>query len=410
MDFEAAAGLNYVRGKPGEDQCASFKLGANKCVHFKINASPLTSLTYVPFNHYQNCETSDKENTVKKVLLIFLAVIVASGIIFASMLTREGGVVTPQGAGSVVLDAGTFEAFPLPQYAANYVTDQYKSYFVEVEPGIKVHVLEVGEGFPLFMQHGNPTSGFLYRRVAKELPTDRVRVIMPTLVGLGFSSKIPVGQHTLDNHIRWINTVLTKLELTELVFVGQDWGGPVGMGALARSPGLIKGAVVMNTAFNAPTEPIDLSTAHATVKTPVIGELLLEVFNSIFEQLHRMQGDPDSIPKEVAELYGKPVMDSGNAKAPLALMRMVPDGPDHTSTPAMRLIEKYVEGLDIPVEIVWGMNDPILAQGLPMMRQIFPGARVSETAAGHFLQEEVPGEIAAAALRVIDQVQAPRFR
>ena len=345
---------------------------------------------------------------MKKVLLILLAVIVASGIVLTSMLTREGELVIPQGAGSVVLDSGEFEAFHLPQYAANYITDQYKSYFVEVEPGIKVHVLEVGEGFPLFMQHGNPTSGFLYRRVAEELPTDRVRVVMPTLVGLGFSSKIPVSQHTLDNHIGWINTVLTKLELTELVFVGQDWGGPVGMGALARSPGLFKGAVILNTAFNAPTEPIDLSPAHATVKTPVVGELVLEVFNSIFDQLPRMQGNPDSIPKEVAELYGKPVVDSGNAKAPLALMRMVPDGPDHPSTPAMRLIEQYVEGLDIPVEIVWGMNDPILAPGLPMMREFFPMALVSETEAGHFLQEEVPGEIAAALLRVIDQLQAPR--
>ena len=345
---------------------------------------------------------------MKKILLIILAVIVVGGLIFTSTLTRDGELVTPKGTGSVVLDAGVFEAFLLPQYAAKYVTGEYKSYFVEVEPGIKVHVLEIGQGLPLFMQHGNPTSGFLYRKVAEALPTEHVRVIMPTLVGLGFSSKIPASQHTLDNHIRWINRVLEELELDELVYVGQDWGGPIGMGALAQSPGLLKGAVVMNTGFSAPNEQMDLSTAHATVKTPLVGEILLEVFNSIFEQLHRMQGDPSSIPVGVAELYGKPVVDSGNAKAPLALMRMVPDGPDHPSVPAMRIIEQYVGGLDIPVEIVWGMSDPILAQGLPLMQQIFPEAQVTETDAGHFLQEEVPAEIAAAILRVIDQVSASR--
>jgi haloalkane dehalogenase len=342
---------------------------------------------------------------LKAGLLILLLVIAVAGILFAGVITRDGERIVPEGEGAISLDAGDFEAFPLPDFAAKYVTDEYKSYFVDVEPGIKVHILEVGSGFPVFLQHGNPTSGFLYRKVAEELPTDRVRVVMPTLVGLGFSSKVPASEHTLDNHIRWINGVLEQLNLTELVYAGQDWGGPIGMGALARSPDLLKGAVLLNTGFNAPTEDMDLSRAHAIVKTPVVGELLLEVFLSIFERLPRMQGDPDSLPADVVELYGRPVVESGNDKAPLAMMRMVTDGPDHPSTPAMRVIEGYVQGLDIPAEIVWGMNDPILAKGLPFMKRNFPDAPVTETEGGHFLQEEVPVEIAAALLRVIDQVR-----
>lgn len=341
-----------------------------------------------------------------RISLIILAVLVVAGFAVAFVVTRDGERVTPEGSGTVTLAAGTFEAFPLPGYAAAFVTQAYKSYLVEVEPGIKIHVLEVGTGYPVYLQHGNPTSGFLYRKVAENLPMDRVRLIMPTLVGLGFSSKVPVSEHTLDNHLRWMTSLLAKLQLEELVYVGQDWGGPVGMGALARSPGLLKGAVVMNTGFNAPTEQRDLSSAHATVKTPVVGELLLEVFVSIFDRLPDMQGDPQSIPADVAALYGRPVLESGNAKGPLALMRMVPDNPNHPSTPQMRIIEAYVRGLDIPVEIVWGMKDPILAKGLAVMRQNFPGAPVLETQAGHFLQEEVPAEIAAAIMRVVDKVQS----
>ena len=345
---------------------------------------------------------------MKKKILILSAALVAVALIFAIVITRDGNFVTPQGKGIISLGAGEFEAFPLPDYAAKFVTGTYKSYFVEVEPEIKVHVLEVGSGFPVYLQHGNPTSGFLYRKVAAELPTDRIRVIMPTIVGLGFSSKIPASQHTLENHIRWINSVLVQLKLTELVYTGQDWGGPVGMGALARSPGLIKGAVLLNTGFNAPTQKMDLSRAHATVKTPVLGELMLETYFSIFEKLHRMQGDPDSISADVAELYGKPVLDSGNDKAPLAMMRMVPDGSDHPSAAAMRTIERYVKGLDIPAEIVWGLKDPILGKGLSAMQINFPKAPLTETQAGHFLQEEVPVEIAAALLRVIHQIQSSK--
>lgn len=326
-------------------------------------------------------------------------------VIFVIYITRDGDTYTPTGIGEIVLDTGTYENFPLPDYAAATVDSEYKSYFVEVESGIKVHVLEVGEGFPVFLMHGNPTSGFLYRKVVEGLPLDKVRVIMPTSPGLGFSSKIPASEHKLENHIRWINAVLNELELKELIYAGQDWGGPIGMGALSLSPNLLKGAVVMNTGFNAPTLSIDLSPAHATVKTPVIGELMVEVFFSMFDRLGNVQGDPESWTPEVAELYGKPLYDNGNAKAPLAMMRMVTDGPSHPSTPSMIKIENYVKTLDIPVEIVWGMSDPILGKALPRMEENFPKAPVTQTDAGHFLQEEVPDEIAQALIRVLSQVK-----
>ncbi len=337
-----------------------------------------------------------------KVAAVLAALLVAAVLV----LVRDGERIIPEGEGRVDLDVGEFEAFPLPDYAAAVISDGYKSYFIEVEPGIKIHVLEVGQGYPVYVQHGNPTTGLLYRKVAALLPLDRVRVIMPTMVGLGYSTKIAASEHTLDNHMRWMNRVLRKLELTEAVYAGQDWGGPVGMGALSLSPGVLKGAVVMNTGFRAPRAPMDLSRAHALVKTPLVGELVVEALSSVFfARLPRVQGDPATMPPRVMDLYRRPLEDSGNAKATLALMRMVADGPDHASSPALRHIERYVEGLDIPVELVWGMNDPILGRGLPFMQKIFPTAPVTETEAGHFLQEEVPEIIAAALLRIVDKAQ-----
>ena len=344
--------------------------------------------------------------TASRILLTVLGGFVVLGAITAAMVTRDGKRIAVHGAGTVELAAGSFEAFALPDYAAAFVGSDFKSYLVEAEPGIKIHVLEVGSGFPVYLQHGNPTSGFLYRKVAAALPTDQVRVIMPTMVGLGFSTKVPASEHTLANHMRWMSSLLQQLELSQLVYAGQDWGGPIGMGALSLNPGLLRGAVLMNTAFNVPLQEQDLSSAHARVKMPVIGELMLEVFVSIFEQIHQVQGDPASMPTTVSELYGRPVIQSGNSKAPLALMRMVPDGPQHTSAPQMRNIEDYVSGLAISAELVWGMNDPILAQGLEAMKANFPNAPVTETSAGHFLQEEVPEEIAAALMRVVDQVKS----
>lgn len=339
-----------------------------------------------------------------RTILIILAVLLGIGLIASFVVTRDGQRVTPQGTGEISIDGKTFEAFQLPDYAATVLTDDYKSYFIEVEPGIKIHVLETGSGYPVYMQHGNPTSGFLYRKVADALPKDRVRLIMPTLPGLGFSSKIPASEHTLDNHMRWMNAALEALELDGVIYVGQDWGGPVGMGALALSPDLLEGVVTMNTGLNAPTEKVDLSRAHATVKTPVVGEMLTEVFGSVFDALPDVQGDPDSMPDAVIALYAQPVRESGNAKAPLALMRMVSDGPDHPSSTQMRQIEAYVQSLNVPAEIVWGLQDPILGARIDGMKRNFPHARVTETQAGHFLQEEVPADIAAAVMRLVEQV------
>ena len=334
------------------------------------------------------------------------AVLGALLVLAALVLVGDGERIIPEGEGRVELDAGGFEAFPLPDYAAAVVSDDYKSYFIEVEPGIKIHVLEIGEGYPVYLQHGNPTTGLLYRKVVESLPLDSVRAIMPTMVGLGFSTKVPASEHTLDNHMRWMNSVLKTLNLTEVVFVGQDWGGPVGMGALSLSPGVLKGAVVMNTGVRAPRVPMDLSKAHALVKTPLVGELRVEAMSPLFcTRLAEVQGDPATMPPPVMDLYRRPLQDSGNAKATLALMRMVADGPDHASSPALRDIERYVEGLDIPAELVWGMNDPILARGLPVMQKMLPTAPVIETEAGHFLQEEVPEIIAAAVLRIVERVQ-----
>lgn len=42
------------------------------------------------------------------------------------------------------------------------------------------------------------------------------------------------------------------------------------------------------------------------------------------------------------------------------------------------------------------------------MKQNFPDAPIAETEGGHFLQEEVPVEIAAALLRVVEQIRPSR--
>ena len=332
---------------------------------------------------------------MKKLLKLALATIILAVGISGLVLTRDGELVTPSGKGVVSLPAGDFEAFPLPTYASDAIGVGYKSYFVEVAEGIKMHVLEIGEGQPVYLQHGLPTSGLLYRQVAAKLPHDEYRLIMPTLVGLGFSSKIPASGHSIENHIRWTNTLLTKLDVKDLIFVPHDWGGPIGAGALSRAPDLMAGMVVLNTVLDAPKAPRDAPTALKVVQTPILGEFIMEGFTSMFAFLPSSQNDPKTMSPDVITLYSSPLEEDGNSKGPLAFMRMSVLSPDNPDTQILQATEDYIRNLPVPTEIVWGANDPVLGARLADMQALMPWATLVETEAGHFLQEEVPAEIAA---------------
>jgi haloalkane dehalogenase len=56
---------------------------------------------------------------------------------------------------------------------------------------------------------------------------------------------------------------------------------------------------------------------------------------------------------------------------------------------------------------VWGRRDPLLGSSLERHARALPRARVTETDAGHFLQEEVPEIIARSIRRLAGMPEAP---
>jgi len=62
--------------------------------------------------------------------------------------------------------------------------------------------------------------------------------------------------------------------------------------------------------------------------------------------------------------------------------------------------EEWLRSLDVATALVWGRKDPVLGASLRRHRKLFPNARVIETNAGHFLQEEVPALFADAIIEV----------
>lgn len=271
--------------------------------------------------------------------------------------------------------------------------------------GYAVHFVDEGEGVPVVMVHGNPTWSYLWRHVIGRLAGRGLRLVAPDLVGLGLSSKPSrVEAHSLTLHVEMVAGLMDLLDLKRAVVVGQDWGGPIAAGAAHRRPERVAGAVFANTAIWAPSEQFRVTRFHKLSHMPLFSDILFRGLNFPVPVLHRVQGDRSSMGRAERRAYAYPLRRIRDRAAPLALARMVPNAPGHPSIEPLRACEVWARGFEGPSALVWGTRDPILGRALRRMRELFPGAVVTETQAGHFLQEEVPDVLADAIAGVAGRV------
>lgn len=268
----------------------------------------------------------------------------------------------------------------------------------------RMHFVDDGEGFPILMLHGNPTWSFLWRKVIGRL-SPKYRCIAPDLVGLGLSDKPrDVAAHSYAMHADVLRQLVEALHLTKFIIVGQDWGGPIVATAGVNFPDRVVGAVFANTTILPPHQRLRATWFHRFSHMPVVSTLAFRGFNFPVPVMHKVQGDPKSMGHFQKRAYSYPLRQWRDRAAPLALARMVANRPDHPSIALLHDCERWAKDFEGPASLVWGLRDPILGRSLKRMKQAFPQAKVTETQAGHFLQEEVPDAIADAITEVAEQV------
>ena len=281
---------------------------------------------------------------------------------------------------------------------ANFRRDLYPfvSSYLKLD-GISLHYLDEGSGEPVVMLHGNPSWGYLWRKVALALSDEPLRIVMPDLVGLGLSDKPRhAAEHTLVQHARWVGALLDTMGLDRLVFVGQDWGGPIGLRALADRPGRLAGLVLANTVIGPPRPGFRPTAFHRFARMPVVSDLVFRVGGFPQNAMGWAQGDKQSIRGDVARAYRWPLRHLRDRVAPLAMARMVPDSSSHPSIAGLERCQAFVDAFTGPMAFVWGDRDPVLGRVRSFLEKRFPSVPMTRTQAGHFLQEEVPAELAAA--------------
>lgn len=109
-----------------------------------------------------------------------------------------------------------------------------------------INYTDTGAGpVPVVFLHGNPTSSHLWRNVIPHVAA-QTRVLAPDLIGMGASGK-PDSDYRLADQARYLDAWFDALGLDQVVIVGHDWGGTLGMHWAARHPDRIRGIALIET-------------------------------------------------------------------------------------------------------------------------------------------------------------------
>jgi haloalkane dehalogenase len=262
----------------------------------------------------------------------------------------------------------------------------YEPMYVEIE-GLRLAYVESGSGDPIWMQHGEPTWGFLYRHMIPIL-AEKGRVIIPDLIGFGRSDKpAPMNAYSYKSHVRWMRKFIEALDLKNITLIGQDWGGMIGMRVLSEKPERFQRLVAMNTgitpgvkthkAFN------DWLRASQSMKAMSVDQMMrLSVKRTLNEA--------------EAAAYQAPFPSKEYQTGALLFPRLVPIRPDQPGSYDNRLAIERLKTLKLPVKLIWGEKDEITKPNGPYLAGIFENAGAIEMIknAGHMIQEDAGEEVA----------------
>ncbi|MDG1268459.1 MAG: alpha/beta fold hydrolase [Candidatus Marinimicrobia bacterium] len=268
----------------------------------------------------------------------------------------------------------------------------YNHYNIDVN-GKNMHIMEKGKGKPIVFVHGNPMWGYLYKKVLDQIDSDDARLIVPDLIGFGFSDKIKISEHSLEAHTEWMASFFKTIKEESVGLVIHDWGGMIGVAGAMRAGKKIDGLVIMNTSVTAPKDGFTPTWFHGLSQLPVISDLLFRVFNFPLSVLKKFEGIPDSYSKDDLKIYKYPLKKFKNNAGPLALARMVPNNMNHPSVPIEKEVEEFLHSYKGPAEIVWGVNDPVMWKLRRRTERLIPQAKTIKTDAGHFVQQESPEKV-----------------
>ncbi len=273
----------------------------------------------------------------------------------------------------------------------------YEPHDVEVD-GLRMAYVDVGPsaGPVILLLHGEPTWGYLYRRMIPPLVVAGFRCVAPDLIGFGRSDK-PVDRsvYTYARHVAWMKAFLDAIELPAATLFAQDWGGLIGLRVATEQPHRFERIAIGNTGL-----PVGESIgdgfdawlqASQSMKSMDVGRMLQQATQA------------RELTDEEMDAYRAPFPDEAHMAGARQFPTLVPITPEHGGVPENRAAWEVLDRWDKPFLTLWCPADTVLGHLHHEFIQRVPGAAGQPhqefEPGGHFVQDDRGEDVAAALIQ-----------
>jgi haloalkane dehalogenase len=262
--------------------------------------------------------------------------------------------------------------------------------FLEGNDKLRMHYIDEGKTNTkvILLMHGNPSWVYNFRKIVPLLVAKGYRVIAPDLIGFGKSDK-PANRAviTYDNQVAWVETFVKKMNLTNINFHVQDWGGLIGLRVAIKNKALFSKIAISNTSLPDGTNVTPAFRAWRTSSQSV------STYSSVMEQATFREL---SVEEEIA--YDAPFPEERFKAAPREMPLKVPISPTDPEGIKNAAFNKEYAQWNVPILTIFSEIDNISAGEQEKIIANFLGAKgQSHTIlkqASHFIREDQPEEMA----------------
>ena len=267
-------------------------------------------------------------------------------------------------------------------------------HYVEVEPGVRLHYVALGDGPLVVLLHGFPEFWYAWRRQIEDLANAGFRVVAPDQRGYNLSDKpAEVAAYGAARLAEDVAALIASCGEEKAFIVGHDWGAGVAWSFAMAHPEMIERLVVLNgphpeRMLHGLRNPIQLlrSWYMFFFQIPELPEAVARLDNFKFflkpmreEPTNPVAFEPSDIARYV-EAYSK----EGALTAMVNWYRAIVRGK------AVKVARTDVKAL-----ILWGELDPHLGRELATPSpELVPNAHVVFVpGATHWLQHDAPARV-----------------
>jgi haloalkane dehalogenase len=267
--------------------------------------------------------------------------------------------------------------------------------------GFQQHYVDEGSktAETIICLHGEPTWGYIYRNFIPQL-SDKYRIVVPDMMGFGKSETPQNKEYTLKTHVENLDNLIKYLDLKNITFVGQDWGGPITGAYAIRNLDRVKGFILINTLFGYSKEerPKTLTPWFKWIKKHYEAGTLNGILGELSSTFLSVMKIPNFTNNKIIDdnwlnAYSSQFPDRasclGAINFPLdaLLNRIVPF-----------IVEGFKEGdfrglCSKPAILAYGMQDKAIDPDYAIrdFKALFPESKVTKIQnAGHYSQEDEP--------------------